>query len=72
MLPSEPKVAVDLSKFPNADAEYTQAQRHVIDARLDESEEMLKEGRTAGPFNSAKEMIAHMKRELKKREKNTR
>lgn len=62
-----PKLVVDRSKFPNADDEYTPAQRRIIDARLDESEEDLKKGRTAGPFNSAREMIAHMKGELKKR-----
>jgi bifunctional DNA-binding transcriptional regulator/antitoxin component of YhaV-PrlF toxin-antitoxin module len=62
-----PKLLVDRSKFPNADDEYTPAQRRVIDARLDESEEDLRKGRTAGPFNSAREMIAHMKGELKKR-----
>jgi bifunctional DNA-binding transcriptional regulator/antitoxin component of YhaV-PrlF toxin-antitoxin module len=62
-----PKLVVDRSKFPSADDEYTPAQRRVIDARLDESEEDLKKGRTAGPFNSASEMIAHMKAELKKR-----
>jgi AbrB family looped-hinge helix DNA binding protein len=62
-----PKLIVDRSKFPNADDEYTPAQRRLIDARLDESEEDLKKGRTAGPFNSASEMIAHMKGELKKR-----
>ena len=61
------KLVVDRSKFPNADDEYTPAQRRVIDARLDESEEDLKKGRTAGPFNNASEMIAHMKAELKKR-----
>jgi bifunctional DNA-binding transcriptional regulator/antitoxin component of YhaV-PrlF toxin-antitoxin module len=63
-----PKLVVDRSKFPNADAEYTPAQRRVIDARLNESEEDLKKGRTAGPFNTAREMIAHMKGELKKRD----
>jgi AbrB family looped-hinge helix DNA binding protein len=62
-----PKLLVDRSKFPNADDEYTPAQRRVIDARLDESEDDLKKGRTAGPFNSAREMIAHMKGELKQR-----
>jgi AbrB family looped-hinge helix DNA binding protein len=62
-----PKLVVDRSKFPNADDEYTPAQRRVIDARLDESEEDLKKGRTAGTFNSASEMIAHMKVELNKR-----
>lgn len=64
-----PKLVVDRSKFPNADDEYTPAQRRAVDARLDESEKDLKEGRTAGPFNSAAEMIAHMKSELKKRAK---
>jgi len=34
---------------------------------LAESEEDLKKGRTFGPFNTADEMIASMKRELKKR-----
>jgi hypothetical protein len=58
---------MDRSKFANADDEYTPAQRRVIDARLDESDEDLKKGRTAGPFNSAREMIAHLKGELKKR-----
>ena len=62
-----PKLVVDRSKFPNADDEYTPAQRRVIDARLDESEEDLKKGRLAGPFNSAREMIDHMKAELSKR-----
>lgn len=62
-----PKLVVDRSKFPNADDEYTPAQRRAIDARLEESEADLKKGRTAGPFDSASEMIAHMKSELKKR-----
>jgi bifunctional DNA-binding transcriptional regulator/antitoxin component of YhaV-PrlF toxin-antitoxin module len=62
-----PKLVVDRSKFPSAEDEYTPAQRRIIDARLDESKEDLKRGRTAGPFNSAGEMIAHMKAELKKR-----
>jgi hypothetical protein len=51
--------------------EYTPAQRRLIDARLAESEEDLKKGRTAGPFKSASEMIAHMKGELKKRARKT-
>jgi hypothetical protein len=62
-----PKLVVDRSKFPNADDEYTPAQRRIMNARLDESKEDLKKGRTAGPFNTAGEMIAHMKGELKKR-----
>jgi len=59
--------AAAASNFPNADDEYTPAQRRVIDARLDESEEDLKKGRTAGPFNSANEMVVHLKGELRKR-----
>jgi len=66
-----PKLVVDRSKFPNADDEYTPAQRRAIDARLDESEEDLKKGRIVGPFDSAAEMIVHMKSELKKRAKKT-
>jgi bifunctional DNA-binding transcriptional regulator/antitoxin component of YhaV-PrlF toxin-antitoxin module len=62
-----PKVVVDRSNFPNANDEYASAQGRVIDARFDESEEDLRKGRTAGPFKSASEMVAHMKGELKKR-----
>lgn len=62
-----PKLAIDRSGFPNADEEYTPAQRRLIDARLDKSEGDLKKGRTAGPFDFAVEMVAHMKAELKKR-----
>jgi len=54
-------------KLPSADVEYTLAQRRIIDARLAESAEDLKKGRTFGPFDTADEMIASMKRELKKR-----
>ena len=61
-----PKVVVDRSKFPNATDEYTPAQRRLIDARLAESEEDFKQGRTYGPFKTADEMIAHMKAALKK------
>jgi len=62
-----PTLTVDRSKFSNADDEYTPEQRRVIDARLAESEEDLKRGRTFGPFNTAEEMIASMKAQLKKR-----
>jgi AbrB family looped-hinge helix DNA binding protein len=62
-----PKLVIDRSKFPNADDEYTPAQRKDIDARLTESEEDLKKGRTFGPFNTAAEMISSMKGQLKKR-----
>ena len=62
-----PRLVIDRAQFPNADDEYTPAQRRIIDARLDESEEDLKNGRGYGPFDTAEEMIAHMKGQLKQR-----
>ena len=56
-----PKLVIDRSKFPNADDEYTPAQRRVIDAQLAKSLEDLKKGRGFGPFDTAEEMITHMK-----------
>jgi AbrB family looped-hinge helix DNA binding protein len=65
-----PKVVIDRSKFPTADDEYTPAQRRIINARLAESAEDLRKGRTFGPFGTADEMVASMKKELKKRAAN--
>ena len=45
-----------LPKLPTAD-EFTPEQRRSIDAQLDEAEK----GPFYGPFNTAEEMIAHMK-----------
>lgn len=56
-----------LPKLPVADDEYTPAQRRAIDARLAEGLADIKAGRTHGPFDSADEMISHMKAELKKK-----
>jgi AbrB family looped-hinge helix DNA binding protein len=61
-----PKTVIDRSKFPSADDDYTPAQRRAIDARLKKSLEEVKRGHTAGPFKTATEMIASLKRELKK------
>jgi bifunctional DNA-binding transcriptional regulator/antitoxin component of YhaV-PrlF toxin-antitoxin module len=52
-----------IPKLPAAGDEYTPEQRRIIDAQLDEAEK----GPFHGPFNTADEMIAHMKSELKKR-----
>jgi AbrB family looped-hinge helix DNA binding protein len=52
-----------IPKLPSADDEYTPAQRRIIDAQLAEA----RKGPYYGPFNTADEMIAHMKGELKKR-----
>ena len=56
-------VIMIVPKLPTADDEYTPEQRRIIDAQLDEAEK----GPFHGPFNTADEMIAHMKSELKKR-----
>jgi bifunctional DNA-binding transcriptional regulator/antitoxin component of YhaV-PrlF toxin-antitoxin module len=54
-------------KLPSADDEYTPQQRRIIDAQLAEGLADIKAGRTFGPFDSADQMIAHMKSRLKKR-----
>ena len=64
-----PKLVTDRSKFPTADDEYTPEQRRIMDARLAESEDDLKKGRTFGPFNTADEMIASMKHQLRQLQK---
>lgn len=56
-----PKVVVDRSAFPNADDEYTPAQRRLVNARLAKADKEIKGGRTFGP------MISSIERELKKR-----
>jgi len=60
-----PKLVTDRSKIPTADDEYAPEQRRIMDARLAESEDNLKKGRTFGPFNTADEMIASMKHQLR-------
>jgi hypothetical protein len=52
-----------IPKLPSADDEYTPEQRRAIDAQLAEAEK----GAFYGPFNSADEMITHMKGQLKTR-----
>lgn len=54
-------------KFPAPDYDHTPEQRKILDAQLAEALADIRAGRTAGPFNSATEMIAHMKGELKRR-----
>lgn len=52
-----------IPKLPNADDEYTPEQRRRIDAELDEAAK----GPFHGPFNTASEMVAHLKGEIKAR-----
>src|SRR5438552_17235597 len=58
-----PKTVIDRSDFPTADDEYTPAQRKIINARLAESEQDLKHGRTFGPFDSHEAFIASLHKE---------
>lgn len=55
-----------LPKLPNADDEYTPQQRRAIDARLKTALAEVKQGKTAGPFNTPDEMIGSLKRELRR------
>jgi len=61
-----PTLGGNRSQLSAAHDECTPAQRRAIDARLKESLAEVKQGRRAGPFNTADEMIASIKRELKK------
>ncbi len=61
-----PKVVIDRSKFPNADDEYTPAQRRMIDARLAEADEDIKRGRLYGPFDTHEQFLASLHKEAKK------
>ena len=58
-----PRVVIDRSKFPTADDEYTPSQRRAIDARLAEAEK----GPFYGPFKTADETIAFLRKEVKTR-----
>ena len=62
-----PKLAIDRSAFPNADDDYTPEQRRIVDARLAESEDDHKNGRTRGPFETADEAIKFPHKELRTR-----
>ncbi len=53
-------------KLPVANNDYTPAQRRVIDARLKKALAEVKDGQTAGPFDSVDEAIASIRRELKR------
>jgi len=61
-----PKLVIDRSKFPNADDEYTPAQRRIIDARLAKSDEDIKHGRVYGPFDTHQAFIASLHKEAGK------
>ena len=51
-------------KLPSAGDEYTPAQRRLVDARIRRALDEVKKGHTAGPFDTAAEMIASLKQKL--------
>ena len=60
-------------KLPSADDEYTSEQRRIVNARLAESKDDLKKGRTFGPFETHEAMIAFLHglvKEVRSRKKN--
>jgi hypothetical protein len=59
-----------MSKRPPADADYTPAQRRVIEARLRESENDLKKGRVHGPFETHQAMLAFLEDDLARHRRN--
>ena len=61
-----PTLAIDRSKFPTADDEYTPEQRRTLDARLDKADEDIKAGRVSEAFSSHEEFIASLHKEAKK------
>jgi bifunctional DNA-binding transcriptional regulator/antitoxin component of YhaV-PrlF toxin-antitoxin module len=61
-----PKVVMDRSKFPNANDEYTPAQRQIVDARLDRAEEEIKRGHVSPAFETAADFAASLRAEARK------
>ncbi len=60
-----PQLVVDRSKFPNADDEYTPAQRRVIDARLAKAMAEVKKGNVSPAFETVAEFAAALKSDAK-------
>ena len=58
---------IDYSDFPTADDQYTPAERRIIDAEIAKGLADLKAGRFYGPFSTVEEMIASLKRRMKKK-----
>jgi hypothetical protein len=57
---------MDRSKFPNANDEYTPAQRQIVDARLDRAEEEIKRGHVSPAFETAADFAASLRAEARK------
>ena len=63
-----PQLGVNRSQFPTTDDEYTPTQRRAINARLDEAEK----GPYYGPFKSAAEIAAFLRKAVKSGAKSAR
>jgi AbrB family looped-hinge helix DNA binding protein len=61
-----PKIVIDRSQFPNADDEYTPAQRRVIDARLNRAMGEVRKGHVSPAFETAAEFATALKADAKK------
>ena len=57
------KAIIDRSGFPNADNDYTQAQRRRIDRGIAQSEKDYKEGRSFGPFKTHEAFLGSLHHE---------
>ncbi len=60
------KIVDDYSDMPNADDEYTPAQRKVLDAKLAEAVAEYRAGKSYGPFDTHKGMMDFLNKETKK------
>ncbi len=60
------KAADDYSQFPNADDDYTPAQRKIVDAELAKGLEDVRMGRIYGPFKTIAELQRSMREVGKK------
>ena len=61
-----PQLVIDRTTFPNANDEYTPAQRKMIDARLAVAQKEIDRGQTHGPFTTHKQFLASLHKETKK------
>ena len=61
-----PKLVIDRTQFPNADKEYTPAQRRAIDRGIAQSEKEYKQGRSFGPFDTHEAFITSLHRKTAK------
>jgi AbrB family looped-hinge helix DNA binding protein len=61
-----PKLVVDRSHFPNANDEYTPAQRRIIDARLEAAATEVRKGNVSASFDNITDFAASLKADARK------